>query len=242
MKFFKYKQIARVNFMGYDDELNDVASSYYNTKFKLFNNIEINTKLLRFRINNLRDLKLSQNARIVLESCYIPTILENTLEPKHNANVILRFKNISDSKCYDSSNDNNGSTIIFSHSIQSRVQSVTSLETSTVDLAGLTTYVSQLDNYNKYDLGISFINPAPEKSFNFYIPNTFTNSTQFEFEIVYDMRLNVDIDRPTDRGEFYKFQCSLIICDYDEDELISNDSNIVNYDKYKTHFPLKKSF
>jgi hypothetical protein len=56
------------------------------------------------------------------------------------------------------------------------------------------------------------------------------------------MRLNVDIDRPTDRGEFYKFQCSLIICDYDEDELISNDSNIVNYDKYKTHFPLKKSF
>jgi hypothetical protein len=59
--------------MGYDDELNDVASSYYNTKFKLFNNIEINTKLLRFRINNLRDLKLSQSARIVLESCFYNT-------------------------------------------------------------------------------------------------------------------------------------------------------------------------
>ena len=91
-------------------------------------------------------------------------------------------------------------------------------------------------------MGISFIIPAPEKSFNFYIPNTSTNSTQFEFEIVYDMRFNVDIDRPTDRGIFYKFQCSLIICDYDEDELISNDSNKVNYDKYKTHFPLKKIF
>ncbi len=102
---------------------------------------EINTKLLRFRINNLRDLKLSQNARIVLESCYIPTILENTLEPKHNLNVILRFKNISDSKCCDSSNDNNGSTIILSHSIQSRVQSITSLAKSTVDEAGLTTCV-----------------------------------------------------------------------------------------------------
>ncbi len=111
MNFFKYKQIARVNFMGYDDELNDVASSYYNTKFILFNNIEINTKLLRFRIYNLRDLKLSQNVRIVLESCYIPTILENTLEPKHNANVILRFKKFGDSKCYDYSNDNNGSTV-----------------------------------------------------------------------------------------------------------------------------------
>ncbi len=242
MKFLKYKQIARLNFIGCDDELNDEASSYYNTKFKLFNNIEINTKLLRFRLNNLRDLKLSQNARIVLESCYIPTILENSLEPKHNANVILRFKNISDSHCYDSSNDNNGSTIIFSHSIQSRVQSLISLSTSNVDVAGLTTYINQLDNFNRYDLGISFINPAPEKSYNFFIPNTFTNSTQFEFEIVYDMRLNVNIDRPTDRGEFYKFQCSFIICDYDEDELISNDSNTVNYDKYKTHFPLKKSF
>jgi hypothetical protein len=53
------------------------------------------------------------------------------------------------------------------------------------------------------------------------------------------MRLNIDMDRPTDRGEFYKFQCSFIICDYDEDELISNDSNIVNYDKYKPYFPLK---
>ncbi len=35
-----------------DDEYNNVASSYYNTKLKLFNNTEINTKLLRFRINN----------------------------------------------------------------------------------------------------------------------------------------------------------------------------------------------
>jgi hypothetical protein len=64
--------------------------------------------------------------------------------------MILRFKNISDSKCYDSSNDNHGSTIIFSHSLQSQLQVVTSLATSTVDIAGLTTYVSQLDNYNKH--------------------------------------------------------------------------------------------
>ena len=66
MKFFRYKQVARLNFSGIDDELNDVNSSYYNTKFKLFDNDEINTKLLRFRINNLRDLKLSQNAKIIL--------------------------------------------------------------------------------------------------------------------------------------------------------------------------------
>ena len=56
MKFFRYKQVARLNFVGYDDELNNVASSYYNTKFKLFNNNEINTKLLRFRIDNLSNI------------------------------------------------------------------------------------------------------------------------------------------------------------------------------------------
>jgi len=84
MKFFRYKQVARLNFSGIDDELNDVDSSYYNTKQKLFDNDEINTKLLRFRINNLRDLKLSQNAKIILESLYLPSINDATLRMKHD--------------------------------------------------------------------------------------------------------------------------------------------------------------
>ena len=33
-----------------------------------------------------------------------------------------------------------------------------------------------------------------------------------------------------------------IICDEDEEELISNDSNTVDFDKFKPHFPLKKSY
>ena len=105
------------------------------TKLKLFNNTEINTKLLRFRINNLQDLKLSQNAKIILESCYVPSIVDNALDVKHNSNIILKFKNVSDSKCYDSGNDNNGSTIIFSHSIQSRPQKIVATVNTT--LAGV---------------------------------------------------------------------------------------------------------
>ena len=35
MKFLRYKQAARLTFMGIDDEYNNVASSYYNTKLKL---------------------------------------------------------------------------------------------------------------------------------------------------------------------------------------------------------------
>jgi hypothetical protein len=240
MKFLRYKQVGRLNFFGIDDELNAEPFSYYNTKFKLFNNTELNTKLLRFRINNLRDLKLSQHAKIILESCYLPTVIETGLDIKHNSNVVLKFKNVSDSKCYDSSNDNNGSTVIFSHSVQSRPQSIVSVTNTT--LAGaLTTYNNNIENVNKFDNGISFFNSAPDKLYNFTIANTFTNSTVFEFELLYDMQIGVDIDVNFDRGEFYKFHCSFIICDYDEEELISNDSNEVDYKKFGPHFPLKKS-
>jgi hypothetical protein len=55
------------------------------------------------------------------------------------------------------------------------------------------------------------------------------------------MQVGINIVQADDRGEFYKFQCSFIICDVDEEELISNDSNTVDYNKFKPHFPLKKS-
>ena len=58
---------------------------------------------------------------------------------------------------------------------------------------------------------------------------------------MYDMQVGINIVQADDRGEFYKFQCSFIICDVDEEELISNDSNTVDYNKFKPHFPLKKS-
>jgi len=94
MKFFRYKQVGRINFIGIDDELNNVESSYYTTKLKLFNNTEINTKLLRFRINNLQDLKLSQNAKIILESCYVPSIVDNALDVKHNSNIQYKMSKL----------------------------------------------------------------------------------------------------------------------------------------------------
>ena len=222
MKYFRYKQVCRLNFMGIDDELKDDASSYYKTKFKLFNNNEVNTKLLRFRIENLRDIKLSQNAKIILESLYISSVEDTSLNIKHISNIILRFKNLSDSKCFNSSNDNNSYPIIFSHCFQ------------TTQVSGIT-----VNTYN-FERGISFLNSSPDKFYNFNIPSNFTNNNVFEFELIYFMRtgVNLNID---DKFSFYKFQCSFIICEEDEQDLISNDSNIVDYDKYKPHFPLKKS-
>ena len=220
MKFFRYKQVARLNFIGYDDELINNASSYYNTKFKMFDNNEINTKLLRFRIDNLSDIKLSQNAKLILESVFISTVHDESLNIKHNSNIILRLKNINDSKCYNS--DNNNYSILFSHCFQSR------------DVPGVA-----INTYS-FDRGLSFTNPSPDKLYNFTVPNNFTNNTIFEFELLYFMRPGINLN-VTDKSNFYKFQCSFIICDVDEEELISNDSNTVDLSKFKPHFPLKKS-
>jgi len=175
MKFFRYKQVARLNFSGIDDELNDVDSSYYNTKQKLFDNDEINTKLLRFRINNLRDIKLSQNAKIVLESANISTVEDSSLNIKHNSNISLRFKNLSDSNCYNSSNDNNSYPIILAHCFQS------------IQETGVTV------NLINFERGVNFLNSSPDKLYNFNIPSNFTNNTVFEFEIIYEMNAGYNI-------------------------------------------------
>ena len=220
MKFFRYKQVARLNFVGFDDELNNVDSSYYNTKFKLFNNNEINTKLLRFRIDNLSNIKLSQNAKLILESVFISTVEDAALDIKHNSNIILRLKNLNDSNCYNS--DNNNYSILFSHGFASRQVPGT------------------IANSSSFERGLSFVNPSPDKLYNFTIPNNFTNNSIFEFELIYMMRTGVNLS-VADRFSFYKFQCSFIICDVDEEELISNDSNTVDLSKFKPHFPLKKS-
>ena len=220
MKFFRYKQVARLNFSGIDDELNNEPTSYYNTKFKLLNNNEINTKLLRFRIDNLSDIKLSQNAKLILESVFISTVEDAALDIKHNSNIILRLKNLNDSNCYNS--DDNNYSILFSHCFASRQVPGT------------------IANTYSFERGLSFVNPSPDKLYTFTIPNNFTNNTIFEFELIFLMRTGLNLS-VADRSSFYKFQCSFIICDVDEEELISNDSNTVDLSKFKPHFPLKKS-
>ncbi len=77
--------------------------------------------------------------KLILESIYLPTIIDNNLGIKHNSNIVVRLKSISGSDCFDSSNNNNSSPVIFSHSVQSRPQRIVS--TVTIILNGpLNTY------------------------------------------------------------------------------------------------------
>ena len=65
----KYKQVCRIGIFG-DDDIYTTTSSQYSSGGNF-----TNSKRMRFPLNNaLNDLKLSQNARCVVETCNIPSI------------------------------------------------------------------------------------------------------------------------------------------------------------------------
>ena len=67
----KYKQVCRLLLHGEDDLLKSSTTSLYNCNNDGF----INSKLMRFTLNNsLNNVKLSQNAKCILERCCIPNV------------------------------------------------------------------------------------------------------------------------------------------------------------------------
>ncbi len=66
MKFYRYKQLQRCTFFGFDD-LNLLDDrSVFKTSPQSTGTIIDDTKIFRFNINRLFQKQLSQNAKIVL--------------------------------------------------------------------------------------------------------------------------------------------------------------------------------
>jgi len=74
MKFYKYKQLQRCTFFGYDDLNLTDDRSVFKTSAQSGAGIIDDTKIFRFNINRLFQKQLSQNAKIVIESIYLPTV------------------------------------------------------------------------------------------------------------------------------------------------------------------------
>ena len=135
------KAKARIICYGIDDELKNDVSSVYSTVINstlypvptaiapnLAPAIEgtrtgveavnftqrLNTKRFRFSLNpNIKNLKLSQNARLVIESITIPNVINDLyLQSKCVNNVVLRLKGISNHNLWDSSSQGKGNSII----------------------------------------------------------------------------------------------------------------------------------
>ena len=106
MKFYKYKQLQRCTFFGHDDlNLTDDRSVFKKSPQSAAG-ITDDTKIFRFNINRLFQTQLSQNAKIVIESIYLPTFSGRA------GPVTVRMNNIN-THSYDSQNKGFNSPLIY---------------------------------------------------------------------------------------------------------------------------------
>jgi hypothetical protein len=109
MKFYRYKQVQRLTFFGYDDILKTDQTSFSKTS-PISVNVDYDTKRLRFDVNKIASIQLSQNARIVLESICLPALFDEFGD--RHAPVTVRMNNLS-CNSYDSENKGYNSTLIY---------------------------------------------------------------------------------------------------------------------------------
>jgi hypothetical protein len=72
MKYYRYKQVQRLTFFGNNDILKLDNNSLSKTSEQTTDVNLYDTKRLRFDVNKISSVQLSNNARIVLESVYLP--------------------------------------------------------------------------------------------------------------------------------------------------------------------------
>lgn len=109
MKFYKYKQLQRCTFFGNDDLNLTDDRSVIKTSSESGAGIIEDTKIFKFNINRLFQKQLSQNAKIVIESIYIPTL--GTFATRGGP-ITVRMNNIN-TNAHDSQNKGFNSPLIF---------------------------------------------------------------------------------------------------------------------------------
>lgn len=115
MKFYRYKQIQRLTFFGYDDLLRADVSSFSRTSAQSTNaDTQQDTKILRFDVNRISNIQLSQYAKIVIEAVCLPiTSLDPALQTR-NAPSTLRMNNLN-TNSFDSRNKGFNTTLIYTN-------------------------------------------------------------------------------------------------------------------------------
>ena len=105
MKFYKYKQLQRMAFFGFDDLNRADASSLSKKSPQSTTTTVINdNKTLKFNLNKLFQTPLSKNAKIVMESIYLTTYARA-------GPLVIRTNNFN-ANSYDSQNNGSSSTLI----------------------------------------------------------------------------------------------------------------------------------
>ena len=109
MKFYRYKQLQRMTFFGHDDLNLADDRSVFKSSAQSDAVIIDDTKIFKFNINRLFQKQLSQNAKIVIESIYIPTLSTFTTR---GGPITVRMNNIN-TNAHDSQNKGFNSSLIY---------------------------------------------------------------------------------------------------------------------------------
>ena len=108
MKFYRYKQLQRLSFFGYDDVLHDDPASFSKKSPQSTTaGVDNDTKILRFNITRLFQSHLSQNAKIVIEQLYLPATVAARAGP-----ITIRMNNLN-TQSHDSQNNGFNKTLIY---------------------------------------------------------------------------------------------------------------------------------
>jgi len=113
MKFYRYKQLQRLTFFGFDDvNLANVSSLSTTSPQTIAVNAATglrvtDTKTMRFNINRLSGIQLSQNAKLVLESIYMPDLPVVRTGP-----ATVRMNNLN-TNSHDSQNNGFNTSLVY---------------------------------------------------------------------------------------------------------------------------------
>ena len=171
MKFIKYKQVARITLYGFDDLLSGNASSVFTEPLNSFRFSNIvnglgvqtgnNAKRMRFKLNGLDNIKLSQNARLCIESIYVPILYDLNQISKTFGLYIIKMSNLSSVNCYDSHGNGQSDPVMFTSPPSLTQQRIYDPINNNL-LSTLNTASSQV-----------FYNPNPKILYNFPISSNF---------------------------------------------------------------------
>ena len=237
MKFIKYKQVARITLYGFDDLLKMDNSSIFTEPVNSIvyatnvdangDQIGNNAKRMRFKLNGLDNVKLSQNSRLCIESINVPILYDGNQNPKTYGLYIIKMSNLSSINCYDSHGKGQCDPVIFTSPPCISQQIVYDTVNNTAPCT-LNTASSQV-----------FYNPNPKILYNFPISSNFFNNRQIELTFIFQFMDQNIYDITLDNVIFENFYISFIVYDLDEEELLLTSTQDVDFKKLGETLPRK---
>ena len=235
MKFIKYKQVARITLYGFDDLYrdndssiftDDLKSEYYTTNLNAGVQVGKNAKRLRFQIKGLDNVKLSENARLCMESINVPVLYDgNNNDFKSLGLTIVRMSNLSSLNCFDSQGNGQTDPVIFTNQTHINQQKIGTL--------------GAYESVQNFSASPVFYNPYPEMLYNFPISSNFLNNRYIDLTITLQFTAGDFIELVNDQEYFDMFHISFIVYDLDEEELLLTSTQDVDFKKFGETLPRK---